>query len=167
MFLHLLILRKPRSCSLKNRDEKDIEPYNELLNNEEVGTLILRKYLSLLGIGSAQIDLILPKETYKPGDSVQGYFLIKGGTIEQQIKQIDCDLVLMDKRKRKEKVIDTKTILLTTRINSEESNKVEFTFQLPSSVPVSTAEISYRLKTKLTFTKGVESFDQDVIRIIE
>jgi sporulation-control protein len=129
--------------------------------------LILRKYLSLLGIGSAQIELILQKDRFRPGDPVQGYFLIKGGTIEQQIKQIDCDLVLIDKRKRKEKVLDTTTILLTTRIDSEESNKVEFTFQLPSSVPVSTEEISYRLKTKLTFTKGVESIDQDIIRIIE
>ncbi|MDQ0200454.1 sporulation protein [Neobacillus ginsengisoli] len=129
--------------------------------------MILRKYLSLLGIGSAQIDLILQKLTYRPGESVQGYFLIKGGTIEQQIKQIECELVLIDKVKKKEEVIDTTTILLTTRIDPEESNKVEFTFQLPRSVPASSEKISYRFKTKLTFTKGVESFDQDIIKIIE
>jgi sporulation-control protein len=128
--------------------------------------LILRKYLSLLGIGSAQIDLILQKVTYRPGDSVQGYFLIKGGTIQQQIKQIDCQLVLIDKVKRIEEIIDTTTILLTTHIDPEESSKVEFTFQLPRSVPVSSEKISYRFKTKLTFTKGAESFDQDIIKIV-
>lgn len=127
--------------------------------------MILRRYLSLLGIGSAEIDLILQKDTFKAGDSVGGYFLIKGGTIEQQIKQIDCDLVLMDQVNGTERVIDSITIMLSARIDSEASNKVEFIFQLPESVPVSSKNISYRFKTKLTFDKGIESFDQDIIKI--
>lgn len=128
--------------------------------------LILRKYLSLLGIGSAQIDLILPKNDYRPGEQVQGYFLIKGGTIEQHIKQIDCSLILVEKQKETEVVLDTAVFILTGTIHSEESNKVEFIFRLPESLPVSSEIISYRFKTKLTFKKGVESFDQDVIKII-
>ena len=48
--------------------------------------LILRKYMSMLGIGSAKIDLQLPKLQYTPGENVSGIFLIEGGTIEQQIK---------------------------------------------------------------------------------
>ena len=52
--------------------------------------------MSLLGIGSAQIDLILQKEIYNPGNPIHGYFLIKDGTIKQQIKRIDYDLVISD-----------------------------------------------------------------------
>lgn len=129
--------------------------------------MLLRKYLSLLGIGSAEINLILEKEKFRPGDSVRGYFLIKGGTIEQQVKQIDCDLLLINHADGSEKVIDSTTILWSTVIDSDEANKVDFTFQLPGSVPASSKEISYRFKTKLTFNKGVESFDQDIIKIIE
>ncbi|MCL6572286.1 MAG: sporulation protein [Bacillus sp. (in: Bacteria)] len=129
--------------------------------------MILRKYLSLLGIGSAKINLILPNGPYRPGDSVHGYFLINGGTIEQQIKQIDCDLVLINKSEGSENVIISTTILMSAWIDSQETNKVAFTFHLPDPVPSSSKEISYLFKTKLTFNKGIESFDQDNIKIIE
>ncbi len=122
--------------------------------------------MSLLGIGSAQIDLILPKEAYRPGEYIKGYFLINGGTIEQKIRQIDCDLVMLDQSTGKENVIDTTCILSSKLISSEEFNKIPFTFNLPDSVPVSSEDISYQFKTRLTFDEGVTSRDQDIIQII-
>jgi len=128
--------------------------------------MLLRKYMSLLGVGSAVIDLILPKDTYRRGELINGYFHLKGGTIEQQLKRIDSDLVLIDKDTNTEKVIDTATILSSKLINPEEDSKVSFTFKLQENIPVSTDSISYRFKTRLTFNEGVESKDQDLIRII-
>lgn len=128
--------------------------------------MLLRKYMSLLGVGSAQIDLILEKDVLKPGDSVNGYFFIKGGTIDQELKQIDCDLVMVDERTGIEKVIDTTTIQIMTRIESEEADKVPFSFELPLDVPVTTKDISYHFKTKLTFEQGVESWDEDMVKVI-
>lgn len=122
--------------------------------------------MSLLGVGSAVIDLILPKDTYRRGELINGYFHLKGGTIEQQLKRIDSDLVLIDKDTNTEKVIDTATILSSKLINPEEDSKVSFTFKLQENIPVSTDSISYRFKTRLTFNEGVESKDQDLIRII-
>ncbi|MCM3440150.1 sporulation protein [Metabacillus halosaccharovorans] len=128
--------------------------------------MLLRKYMSLLGVGSAVIDLILPKDTYKRGDLINGFFHLKGGTIEQQLKRIDSDLVLIDSNTDIEKVIDTATILSSKLINPEEDSKVSFTFKLPEDIPASTDSISYRFKTRLTFNEGVESKDQDVIQVI-
>lgn len=128
--------------------------------------MLLRKYMSLLGVGSAQIDLILEKDILKPGDSVNGHFLIKGGTIDQQLKQIDCQLVMKNEMIDTEKVIDTITIQVQSKIQSDEADKVPFAFQLPKDVPVSTKEISYRFKTKLIFEQGVESWDEDMIKVI-
>jgi sporulation-control protein len=128
--------------------------------------MLLRKYMSLLGVGSAQIDLILEKDILKPGDYVNGHFLIKGGTIDQQLKQIDCDLVMMDGRTGREEVIDTIAIPTMARIQSDEADQVPFSFLLPTDVPLSTKEISYQFKTKLTFEKGVESWDEDMIEVI-
>lgn len=122
--------------------------------------------MSRLGIGSARIDLILPKETYKPGEQINGYFLINGGTVEQKIKRIECELVMLDQSTGIEKVIDSATILSSRLILSEELNKISFTFNLPTSIRVSTEDISYNFKTKLTFDEGVESRDQDSIQII-
>lgn len=129
--------------------------------------MLLRKYMALLGVGSATIDLILEKEVYRPGEIVNGHFSIEGGNIEQKLKRIDCDLVLTDKAAGIEKVIDTNTILTSTQIDSEELYKLSFVFQLPISLDPSTDKLSYRFQTKLIFNEGVTSQDQDIIEIIQ
>lgn len=123
--------------------------------------------MALLGVGSAKIDLILEKEVYRSGDTVQGYFSIEGGSIEQKLKRIDCDLVLTDKNEDIEIVIDTKSISTSMEIHSEELYKHPFEFQLPSSLVPSTDKLSYQFKTKLIFDEGVTSLDQDMIHIIQ
>lgn len=122
--------------------------------------------MSLLGIGSAEIDLVLPKDTYRPGELITGYYLIKGGTIKQQIKRIDSELIKIDQSKGIEKIIDAPTILTSKLIQSDELYKISFSFELPSTIPVSSEKISYRFNTKLIFSEGVESKDQDNIYII-
>lgn len=129
-------------------------------------SLILRKYMSLLGIGSAKIDLILEKEIYKAGDLVRGYFSIEGGTIEQKLKRVECDLLLTDHAAGVEKVIDTTTILTARSINSEEAYNLPFCFKLPAALTASTDELSYRFQTRLVFDEGVTSQDQDIIQVI-
>ncbi len=128
--------------------------------------MLLRKYMSLVGIGSAQIDLILEKETYEPGETVKGWFLIKGGTIEQKLKRIECDLVRVDPILELEEVIHTATILTSSIIETNEENRILFTYSLPENIRTSTDTLMYRFKTRLFFTQGVASVDQDVIQII-
>jgi sporulation-control protein len=128
--------------------------------------MLLRKMLSLIGVGSTQIDLVLEKETYKPSEQVRGQFIIKGGTIEQQLKRIDCDLVMVDEQEEKEEVIDYLTILLTDKITPDCDKSIPFTFQLSDHVQETKGTRSYRFKTRLSFKEGVESIDTDAIRII-
>jgi sporulation-control protein len=128
--------------------------------------MLLRKAMSLLGIGSTGIDLILEKKTYRPGDKVSGYFLLKGGTIEQYIKQIECDLVMIDKSKEKEEVINTTTILTSRVIEADEIYQESFILSLLDTLQESRADLSYIFKTRLIFNEGVESKDQDIIYII-
>ncbi|QGQ47743.1 sporulation protein [Metabacillus sediminilitoris] len=128
--------------------------------------MLLRKYMSLLGVGSANIDLVLPKDTYHRGELINGYFYIKGGTIEQKVKRIDCDLVMVNQSTGQEKIVDTAIILSTNVINSEECNKISFTFKLPETIQASSEDITYRFKTRLTFNEGVASNDQDFIQVI-
>ncbi|MBT2687153.1 sporulation protein [Bacillus sp. ISL-47] len=127
--------------------------------------MILRKYMSMLGIGSAKIDLQLPKHEYTPGENVNGTFLIEGGTIDQQIKRIECDLVMITLTDEQEEVIDSATILTSQTIESEETNRMEFNFQLPENIPASTPERTFQFKTRLIFNEGVKSADLDKITI--
>ena len=116
----------------------------------------------LLGIGSAKINLILPKETYKAGEHIYGYYLIKGGTIDQQLKRVDCELIKTDQSKV-ERIFDAPTILTSKIIRSKELYKIPFSFKLPTAIPGSSEKISYRFNTKLTFSEGAESKDVDEI----
>jgi sporulation-control protein len=127
--------------------------------------MLLRKYMSLLGIGSATIDLILPKDSYYPGEFINGCFLIKGGTVNQNIRRIECDLVMKDLVTNNEKVIDTVTVLSSKQIESGSTSELSFTFKLAEYLPISSDIRSYRFKTRLTFDEGVESKDQDTIQI--
>lgn len=121
--------------------------------------------MALLGVGSAKIDLIIPKETYHPGEQINGYFLIKGGTIDQQMRRIHSDLVMTDEANGTERVIDSKTILLEKLILADETLKIPFSLLLPRECHASDGA-TYRFHTKLFFQEGVESSDQDIICVI-
>lgn len=127
--------------------------------------MILRKYMSLLGIGSARIDLVLPKKEYRPGENITGRFLIRGGTIKQDIKRVECDLVLIDESQKIQEVIGTTTLLTVQSVHPEESIDIPFNFKLPHLLRISTDKRSYRFQTRLFFDEGVKSEDQDIINI--
>lgn len=127
--------------------------------------MILRRYMSLLGIGAAKIDLRLDKTHFQSGECVTGFFHIKGGTIEQQVKRIECDLVMRNELEDKEEVIETFTIYTSQMIESEAHNKLDFRLTLPLNLTQSSANVIYRFKTRMIFDEGVKSEDQDRIFI--
>lgn len=127
--------------------------------------MLLRRYMSLIGIGSAKVDLITDKIKYKPNEVVTGYFQIYGGTIEQQIKQIECELVQTNRKLENETIIESVTIHIPQQIEPWEKNKLPFRFQLPNSIKNTNNEVVYHFKTKLIFDEGVKSMDHDYIII--
>jgi sporulation-control protein len=125
--------------------------------------------MSRLGIGAAKVDLVLENDHYTPGEVVRGQFLIKGGTIEQKIKRIDCDLVLTDyslDREGQDEVLCTRTILTTKEIESDGLEELSFTCELPNELKPSSKTIKYRFKTRLIFHQGIASLDHDEIYIL-
>ncbi|WP_077212553.1 sporulation protein [Bacillus dakarensis] len=129
--------------------------------------MLLRKYMSLIGIGSAKVDLILEKDVYRAGDAVEGYFVITGGTISQQLKRIDCDLVMEELKTDKREVMDSVTILTKQSIQSGAETRIDFNFHIPKTASLSTNSLQYHFHTILNFDKGVQSVDHDVIRIVK
>ncbi|KAA0544973.1 sporulation protein [Bacillus sp. BGMRC 2118] len=122
--------------------------------------------MSLLGIGSARVDLVLEREDVRLGDSIRGHFSINGGTVEQQIKRIECDLLKIDVTNETEEVVDSTTILSESCIESDVCKNIPFSFYIsPSLVPTGQG-ISYRFKTRLVFQEGVMSLDQDLIKLL-
>ena len=54
---------------------------------------MFKRVLAKLGVGSATVNLVLDKDEYTLGDTVEGQILVEGGTVEQRINKIDVDLV--------------------------------------------------------------------------
>lgn len=129
--------------------------------------MMLRKYMSLMGIGSAQVDLIINKNIYRQAETVEGHFNLIGGTVEQKIKRIECDLIKMNPVTEAEEVIDSVTILTAQQIESGEHSQIEFQFMLPKSIEYTSQTVSYHFKTKLIFNEGVKSLDHDPIFIVD
>lgn len=129
--------------------------------------MILRKYMSLMGIGSAQVDLIIDKNRYRRAEMVNGRIHIIGGTVEQQIKRIECDFVKTNPIMETEEIIDSVTILTKQQIDSGEKSHFEFHFQLSDDLEKTSQSSSYHFKTKLIFNEGVKSLDHDPIFIVD
>lgn len=127
--------------------------------------MLLRKSMCLLGIGAAKIDLILEKLTFKRGELVVGSFEITGGTIEQRIKRVECDLLYVDHEKKTSRVVDSVTILTVKDIRKEQKVMIPFSFRIPETIPEPKKRTSYKFTTRLVFNEGAKSVDQDQIAI--
>jgi sporulation-control protein len=127
--------------------------------------MLLRKYVSMFGVGSAKIDLILPKTEFSPGELLQGCFILKGGIVKQKLRRIDCDLIMVDKQSS-EKIVDSTTILKSEDLAPDETNRLNFVYRIPTPLQTGKNGTRYLFKTKLTFDKGVESLDEDWITIV-
>ncbi|NMD69856.1 sporulation protein [Bacillus sp. DNRA2] len=129
--------------------------------------MMLRKYMSLMGIGSAQVDLIINKNKYRRAEIVKGHINLIGGTVEQKMKRIECDLIKMNPITEVSEVVDSITILAAQQIESGELSKIEFQFTLPETIEKTSSSVSYHFKTKLIFDEGVKSLDHDPIFLMD
>ncbi|MED1442040.1 sporulation protein [Aeribacillus composti] len=128
--------------------------------------MLLRKYMSKIGIGSATVDLVLDKETYSPGEKVTGTLYIKGGTITQKIKQLQCDLMKINNQADQQSIASI-TLFAPDIIDPADCAKIPFEFVLPKHLPATTDSLTYRFKTTLVFEEGIDSLDHDTIQILK
>ncbi|MDR6122734.1 sporulation-control protein [Bacillus sp. SLBN-46] len=130
------------------------------------------KVFASVGIGAASVDTKLEKDTYMPGETVQGVVEIKGGKVEQQIDEIYLSLnttYLKESDDRKYNVTATidrfrLTTPFTTRSN--ERKEIPFTFQLPYDTPLSIGRSKVWVTTGLDIKGGVDPSDKDYLKVI-
>jgi sporulation-control protein len=130
------------------------------------------KVFASMGIGSAELDTKLEKDTYMPGETVQGVVTIKGGKIDQQIDEIYLALnttYLRESNDRKYSVTATiDRFCLTTPFNirANEKRNIPFSFQLPYDTPLSIGRSKVWVTTGLDIKGAVDPSDQDYLKIV-
>jgi sporulation-control protein len=130
------------------------------------------KVFASVGIGAASVDTKLEKDTYMPGETVQGVVEIKGGKVEQQIDEIYLSLnttYLKESDDRKYNVtatIDRFRLTTPFTIRSNERKEIPFTFQLPYDTPLSIGRSKVGVTTGLDIKGGVDPSDKDYLKVI-
>ncbi|MCM3781468.1 sporulation protein [Neobacillus mesonae] len=129
------------------------------------------KMLAKVGIGAAEIDTLLEKTTYVPGETVKGVVRIKGGSVEQDIEKIYIQLMTRYIREQDDRKVDYNYTLAkfnvskNLRIDSDEQLEIPFSFPLPLETPVTYNRQPVWLSTGLDIEMAIDPKDHDSIQV--
>jgi sporulation-control protein len=130
------------------------------------------KVFASVGIGSAAVDTKLEKDTYMPGETVNGVVEIKGGKVDQQIDEIYLTLNTTYLRESDDKKYTVTAAIERFRltnpfpIRSNEKKDIPFSFQLPFDTPLSIGRSKIWVTTGLDIKGGVDPSDKDYLKVV-
>ena len=118
--------------------------------------LTFKKILSTIGIGSAKVHTVILQKSVHPGQTLKGEVHIYGGEVEQEINQIDIEVIFESYKD----VEDSEThhheytlgevhIQCIEMIQAREEKIYPFEIELPLSSPLSNANQTILLKTRV------------------
>ncbi|ELK44680.1 sporulation protein [Halobacillus sp. ACCC02827] len=127
---------------------------------------MIAKLLNLVGVGSPNVDLVLSKTNFHPGDTVTGAFHFRGGISTQTVKRLECDLMKKEPGENPVWIQAVTTILMARTMESGTREEYPFSFEIPDNIDCSNPALTYELKTRLVFTNDKKTSDTDMIHII-
>ncbi|MGG1574271.1 sporulation protein [Fictibacillus sp. NRS-1165] len=126
---------------------------------------MLKKCMSFFKLGQATIDLKLDSYELKPGEKVNGSFLLKGRWMKQIIKRLECDLIVQNEEDHTERMIESvTTIYMSKELPPDGSIEIPMSYQLPENLICSSPMVTYRLQTRL-ICENTRCVDHDEITI--
>lgn len=129
---------------------------------------MLKRIMASLGIGTAKVNLKLEKGQYRIGESVKGRIIAEGGSVDQEIKTLDVDIVLnfSIRDKKFSKVIETLNVSRNLRVKAGENREIPFEHYLPVHYPISKGSVQYRLISRMDISRSVDSSDTDILIVL-
>lgn len=128
-----------------------------------------KQLLATIGVGAAKIDTQLETLEVQVGHSLQGQFVVTGGTVDQQID----DIYISIKAKYKKQGLDSAYYTNGTvghfkvcdsfTIHAGETKHIPFVIQLPLHTPVTDGYSVLWLKTALDIHHAVHQEDEDYL----
>jgi len=125
-----------------------------------------------LGIGAATVETVLQSNQYRPGEKVQGVIYIKGGSVDQEIDDIELHLLTRyavekdDQRIYQNAKIASYRVVNSFTIRPNEKRELPFSFTLPLDTPITFGHTTVWLNTELDIEDGVDKEDNDYIQVL-
>jgi len=135
---------------------------------------LFEKLFARIGIGSATVDLEVPKPLAELGETLNGEIKIKGGNLEQQVDKIAVNLMLKSlyseggQNRPVNKIVETAAVVEGLTVQPEQELIIPISFKIPFSqnLPVSRGRTSYYLQIALDIPKAIDPVDHDEIVIL-
>jgi len=133
---------------------------------------MFKKLLASVGIGSAQVDARLSRDSLRPGDMVEGEVHIAGGDIAQDIDEIYMYVVTHYEREVDDSKVKEECILLKHRLSErftlqpKEKRVLPFSFRLPWETPLTMGRQPVYLRTGLDIKNAIDPGDSDFIEVV-
>lgn len=128
---------------------------------------MVASFVIRFGIGAAEVELGLEKQTLQPGQKVAGTVTVRGGKAEQQIDSIYFAFLTKYKCSGGFKVADFGKQRLTESftIAPDEVKFLEVVLDIPSVMPVTMNQTRVWIQTGLDIDWSLDPSDKDYIRI--
>lgn len=132
---------------------------------------MFKRMLASVGIGAAQVDLLLHQEAVRAGDTITGIVRIQGGRVNQEVEdvytflktrylqQLNNSNLLMEATIAKIKLAGKFTV------EAERTYELPATIQLPAHTPITLSRTPVWLQTGLEISEGVDPKDEDYLHI--
>lgn len=124
--------------------------------------------MARFGKGAAKVDLVLDKNQFRLGETIQGKLVIEGGEAEQKINKIDILLMVAVRHDETESVHTVATIPVyeSFTIHPGEHKEFPFKYLLPYDLLISGNHVTYFFNTNLDIAGGLDQKDRDYIEIV-
>ncbi|MFN5325497.1 MAG: sporulation protein [Bacteroidota bacterium] len=136
-----------------------------------------KKMMASVGVGSAKVDTVLNAMITRPGGKIAGTVHVKGGSVEQDIEDIDVSLMVDVKREANDKTYYEPMYIAKHRVTGRfkimpnEHKQFPFEFQVPLEVPITVlgpyklGNIKLYVKTDLDIDNALDKADRDLIEV--
>ncbi|SDO05521.1 sporulation protein [Halobacillus sp. SY10] len=123
---------------------------------------MLTKWMNGLWGGKPKVDLVLDSKGEDPY-VLSGIFQLSGSWRKQNIKRLECDLVVVERGRKPLLVEPVTTVLMTRTMEAGGYDEYPFRYELPRNLPLLSEGKSYKLQTRLVYENNAKSFDHDEI----
>jgi len=136
-----------------------------------------KNMMASVGVCAAKVDTILNGTVSRPGGKVSGVVHVKGGSVDQDIEDIDVSLMVDVKREANDRkyyepmVITKHRVAGRFKILAGEHKQFPFEFQVPLEVPITVlgpyklGNIKLYVKTDLDIDNALDKADRDYMEI--
>jgi len=134
---------------------------------------LFKKLLAGIGIGAAKVNLEIARRQVSLGESIEGVVKISGGSVDQQVEQINITLVLNSQYKHDDEFRNVRQEIGTVKVAEGMLIKADspevvipVRLQLPYDIPISRGRTRYHFVTNLDIKNAVDPKDVDDIIIL-